>query len=125
MFWFIFVFALFAYGFCHFANVHRQKAVVSGESKIGLFEPSICPFCRKCKKFVLLSFAITVFTAIIVSYSQGSLDDWSFLALDHSSWEIIHVIIGILFIVTLLTYFYVHSEAFTAGFKRLFKIKMI
>ena len=125
MFWFIFIFALFAYGVCHLTNVYRQKAIESGESKFGLFEPINCPFCRKCKKFIISTFAITVFTAIIVSYSQGNLDDWSFLALDHTSWEIIHVIIGILFVMALLIFYYIHMEAVAAGLKRLLRIKMV
>jgi hypothetical protein len=121
MFWFIFIFALLAYGVCHVANVYRQKSLENGESKIGLFEPSICPFCKKCKLFVFVSFVITLFTAILITFSGDSLSEWSFLALDHNSWEIVHIIIGLTFVITLLIYFYIHTEALTAGLKRLFK----
>lgn len=123
MFWFIFIFALFAYGFCHLTYVYRERAISSGESKIGLFEPSICPFCRKCKRFILLTFLLTVFTAVIVSYSQGTIDEWTFLTLNHSSWEIIHVVLGLFFVSTLLIYFYIHYEALTAGLRRLTRLK--
>ena len=124
MFWFVFIFALLAYGTCHLTYVYRQKAVDSGESKIGLFGSSICPACRKCKYFIYVSFVITIFTALIVSYPQGNLSDWSFLSLNHSSWELILVLIGILFICSLAIYFYIHIEVLTSGFKKLLHIKV-
>jgi hypothetical protein len=123
MFWFIFIFALFAYGICHLTYVYRQRAINSGEAKIGLFEPSICPFCRKCKRFILGTFLATVFTAFIVSYSQGTIDQWSFLTLSHTSWEIIHVVLGLIFVMTLLIYFYIHNEYVTAGLKKLLRFR--
>jgi len=125
MFWFVFIFALLAYGVCHLTYVYRKKALDSGESKIGLLRSNICPVCRKCKYFVFVSFVITVFTALIVSYSQGTLNDWSFLSFNHSSWEIVHVIIGILFFCSVVIYFYIHAEVLTLGFKKLFHLKIL
>ncbi len=124
MFWFVFIFALLAYGACHLSYVYRKKAVETGESKIGLFEPSICPFCRKCKYFIFVTFVITLFTTLIVSYHHGSLRDWSFLSLDYNSWEVVQVIIGILFFISVIIYFYIHFEVLTSGLKRLFRIKV-
>ena len=123
MFWFIFIFALLAYGMCHITYVYRKRAIESGESKIGLFESSICPACRNCKKFIFVSFAITVFTALIVSYPKGELRDWSFLSINQSSWELIHIIIGILFAISVIVYFYIHAEELASGFKKLFRIQ--
>ncbi len=125
MFWFVFIFALLAYGMCHVVSVYRHKALDIGESKIGLFEPSICPFCRKCKLFILITFVITVLTAFLTSYSGGKLSDWSFLSLDHNSWEIVHIIIGLAFVISLFIYFYIHYEAVAAGLKKLNKTKLI
>ena len=125
MFWFVFIFALLAYGICHVANVYRHKAIDNGESKIGFFEPSTCPFCRRCKLFVFITFTITVITAILTSYSRPMLSDWSFLSLDHESWEIVHILVGLAFLITLVIYFYIHYEALTAGLKRIFRLKLI
>jgi len=124
MFWFVFIFALIAYGACHTTYVYRKKAVESGESKIGLFEPSICPACRKCKYFVLVTFFITIFTTLIVSYPQGQLEDWSFLALNHNSWELVQVLIGIVFFISVIIYYYIHFEVLTSGLKKLFHSKV-
>lgn len=124
MFWFVFIFALLAYGTCHLASVYRERAIESGESKIGLFRHSICPTCQKCKIFVLISFIITVFTAFIVAYSRGNDPDMSFFTLGHGTWELIHVFIGLLFVIALVIYFYIHYEALAAGFKKMFQLKI-
>jgi len=124
MFWFVFIFALLAYGACHITYIYRNKAVESCESKIGLFQPNICPVCRKCKYFIFVTFVITVFTTLIVSYPQENLTGWSFLSLDHNSWEIVQVIIAILFFISVIIYFYIHFEVLTSGIKRLFHIKV-
>jgi len=125
MFWFVFIVALLAYGTCHLACIYREKAVESGESKIGLFSRSVCPVCHKCKLFMFFSFIITIFTAFIVAYSRGKTDDWSFFALGYNSWELIHILIGLLFVIAVVIYFYIHYEAFAAGFKKLFHIKIL
>lgn len=122
MFWFVFIFALLSYGICQLAYVYRKRALETGESKIGLFSPSICSVCRKCKYFIFCSFIITVFTALIVSYTGGNLEEWSFFLLDHNSWELIHVIIAVLFICSVALYFYVHQEVLTTGLKKLIHI---
>jgi hypothetical protein len=125
MFWFVFIFALLAYGICHVASVYRHKALDNGESKIGLFEPSICPFCRKCKAFVFITFVITVFTAFVMSYPGQVISESGFLSLNHNTWEIVHIITGAFFLVTLSVYFYIHLEAFAAGLKKLFRFKLV
>jgi hypothetical protein len=124
MFWFVFIFALLAYGTCHLASVYREKAIESGESKIGLFGRSVCPVCQRCKLFVFFSFIITLFTAFIVAYSRGKSPDWSFFALSYGSWELIHIFIGLLFVIAVIIYFYIHYEALAAGFKKMFHLKM-
>jgi hypothetical protein len=125
MFWFVFIFALFIYGVCHIAHYFRMKAVESGESKIGLFAQSICPFCRKCKISMFVMVVFLLFTAFLMGYSEGRITEWSFLLLNHNEWTVIHVIIGIFFAITFVTYFYIHTEAITTGFKRLFRFKFI
>jgi len=124
MFWFVFIFALLAYGTCHLASVYRDKAKESGESRIGLFGRSICPVCQRCKLFVFFTFIVTLFTAFIVAYSRGKTADWSFFTLGNDSWELIHILIGLLFVIAVVIYFYIHYEALAAGFKKLLRLKI-
>jgi len=125
MFWFVFIFALLVYGICHIANMYREKAILSGENKIGLFEDSKCPFSRKCKNLAFLAFIVSFLTAFIVYYSEHLGDDWNFLTLNHASWESIHISMVLLWVIAISIFTYIHFEAFAAGLRKVLHIKVM